>query len=58
MGKIYTEWEKHAKTAEQRLGEEGEEKELDCTWNREATKSLNEKRNFKNVTSSTGNFRL
>jgi hypothetical protein len=26
LGKIYTEWEKHAKTAEKRLGEEGRER--------------------------------
>jgi hypothetical protein len=26
MGKIYTEWEKHAKTAEQKLGEVGGER--------------------------------
>jgi hypothetical protein len=62
-GKIYTEWEKHAKTAEQWFGGGAGrggagEKERDCTWGREATKSLNETRNFQNVTNSTDNCSL
>ena len=59
MGKIYTDWEKHAKTAEHRLWEgwEGGE-ERDCTWGREARKRLNETRTIQNVTNSTDNCSL
>lgn len=50
--------EKTCEDSRTEVGRGEEEKERDCTWNREATKSSNETRTFQNVTNSTGNFSL
>jgi len=56
-GKSIPNGKKHANTAELRLGQ-GEGKERDCIWGREATKRLNETRTFQNVTNSIDNCSL